>query len=199
MESKTKRYLTCAETAQLVRKQLKREFPGVKFSVKSSTYSGGASIRVSWTDGPTEAEVKGITSPYEGGGFDPMIDMAYYKETWLLPDGSATWAYSEGTEGSRGSNPGYSYAPPAGAELVSMGADYIFCDRDYSPAFMERGVEETCSYWGIADRPTVEASSYSGYGYLADTPAARVTPANVGGWGNTVRDLVHRHLAETRG
>ena len=37
-------YLTCAETAKLVRSALKAAFPGVKFSVCSSTYSGGASI-----------------------------------------------------------------------------------------------------------------------------------------------------------
>ncbi|WP_338423309.1 LPD29 domain-containing protein, partial [Xylella fastidiosa] len=46
------KYLTCAETAKLVRKALKESFPDIKFSVKSSNYSGGASIRVSWIDGP---------------------------------------------------------------------------------------------------------------------------------------------------
>ena len=45
METK---YLSCAETAKLVRTALKKNFPGVKFSVRSSVYSGGASIDVSW-------------------------------------------------------------------------------------------------------------------------------------------------------
>jgi hypothetical protein len=45
-------YLSCAETAKLVRKVLKTAFQGVKFSVRSDTYSGGASIDIRWTDGP---------------------------------------------------------------------------------------------------------------------------------------------------
>jgi len=32
--------------------RLKESFPGIKFSVKSSTYSMGASIRIRWLDGP---------------------------------------------------------------------------------------------------------------------------------------------------
>ena len=42
----TTRYLTCAETAKLVRKALKEAFPDVKFSVRSNVYSGGASLSV---------------------------------------------------------------------------------------------------------------------------------------------------------
>ena len=40
------RYLTCAETAKLARAALKQAFPGVRFSVRSDTYAGGASIHV---------------------------------------------------------------------------------------------------------------------------------------------------------
>ena len=45
------RYLTTAETAKLVRERLKAEFPGVRFSVRSQSYSGGSSIHVGWLDG----------------------------------------------------------------------------------------------------------------------------------------------------
>lgn len=38
-----KTYQSCAETAKLLRQALKESFPGVKFSVRSSTYAGGAS------------------------------------------------------------------------------------------------------------------------------------------------------------
>ncbi|WP_180273430.1 LPD29 domain-containing protein [Pseudomonas amygdali] len=34
----TTRYLTCAETAKLVRKSLKEAFPDAKFSVRGNTY-----------------------------------------------------------------------------------------------------------------------------------------------------------------
>ena len=59
-------YLTVAETAKLVRQALKQQLPGVKFSVRSSSYSGGASIDVTWTDGPQTAAVDAVVRPYTG-------------------------------------------------------------------------------------------------------------------------------------
>lgn len=46
MSTVTVKRLTCAETAKLVRKELKKHFPGQKFSVRSHTYAGGASISI---------------------------------------------------------------------------------------------------------------------------------------------------------
>ena len=43
------RYLSAVETARLVRKALKARFPDVRFSVRSDSYAGGASVRVGWT------------------------------------------------------------------------------------------------------------------------------------------------------
>ena len=57
-----KKYLSCAETAKYVRIALKNYFPGVKFSVRSNIYSGGASIDVSWVFGPTTKEVDTVAS-----------------------------------------------------------------------------------------------------------------------------------------
>jgi len=45
-------YVSVAETAKLVRAALKAAFPGITFSVRSKSYSMGASISVRWTDGP---------------------------------------------------------------------------------------------------------------------------------------------------
>jgi hypothetical protein len=80
-------YLSCAETAKLVRNALKPAFPGVKFSVRSSTYAGGASIHIGWTDGPQEAEVDKVVQPYAGSSFDGMIDLKTSNTDWLYPDG----------------------------------------------------------------------------------------------------------------
>ena len=127
------RYLTVAETAKLVRRAIGSKFPGVKFSVRSSSYSGGASINISWTDGPRQPEVESIASGFAGADFDGMIDMAIHNESWLLPDGSAELASSPGTEGSRGTLPGFvSDAPHPNAELVRFSADYVFCNRHIS-------------------------------------------------------------------
>jgi len=48
--------------AKNIRKDLSIHFPGQKFSVRKNGYS---SITVSWTDGPTEEEVRGIVQKHE--------------------------------------------------------------------------------------------------------------------------------------
>jgi hypothetical protein len=97
------RYLTCAETAKLVRTALKGAFPGEKFSVRSSTYAGGASIDVSWTDGPTVRDVDRVVQPFAGADFDGMQDLKTYRG-----------------------------AQPLDGEKVSFGADFVQTHRRIS-------------------------------------------------------------------
>ena len=113
-------YLSCAETAKLVRAALKESFPGVKFSVKSSNYAGGASINIRYENGPTYKQVKEVASMFEGAYFDGMTD---YK----------------------GSN----YGSLDGNE-VRFGADFIFVNRKFTKAFLEGAVEAVCKYYGYA-------------------------------------------------
>jgi len=103
--------LDTTEVAKRLRKVLKETFPGVKFSVRSDKYSGGSSINVGWTDGPTAEAVDKVVCRYEGAGFDGMQDLKYYKDdvTFVLPDGSI--------------------------EHVHMGVDYIHTHRDLSETF----------------------------------------------------------------
>lgn len=124
------RYLSAAETAKLVRLALKREFPGVKFSVRSKTYSGGASIDVSWVDGPTSSEVDRVIGVYAGGDFDGMIDLKISNEHWLNPDGTAAVAHAGG--GGSTIPDRYGDAPTPSAQLVRFGADYVFTHRTIS-------------------------------------------------------------------
>jgi hypothetical protein len=137
-----KEHLSCAETAKLVRKSLKQQFPGVKFSVRSDTYSGGASIDVSWTDGPTSSEVDTVTNAYRGADFDGMVDLKSYNESWLEPDGSASLAHAQGTENSRGCHPEVFGDPTPNSRLVSFGADFIFSHRKFSTKWREEIVTE---------------------------------------------------------
>lgn len=67
-----------AACADAVRAELKKVFPFVKFSVKSSTFSMGDSVSVSWSDGPTTKEVDPIIGKYQYGHFDGMQDLYEY-------------------------------------------------------------------------------------------------------------------------
>ena len=107
----TTQYLSCAETAKLVRAALKESFPGIRFSVRSSTYSMGASINISYTNGPTYDAVKNVVAMFEGAYFDGMTD---YK--------------------------GYNYSSLDGVE-TSFGANYIFVRRELTVEVMQAAVQ----------------------------------------------------------
>lgn len=98
------------EVAKLVRKALKDNFPGIKFSVRTDKASYSHALNISWTDGPTSKAVENVVEEYKGGDFNGMEDI-YEPERHLLsnPDGSV--------------------------ELVRYGADYIFCRRDLTEEF----------------------------------------------------------------
>lgn len=64
--------------AKNVRIELKKAFPKVKFKVTTSRYSGGDSLRASWVDGPTTAQVDAIIQKYSAGSFNGMDDMYTY-------------------------------------------------------------------------------------------------------------------------
>lgn len=63
-----------AKASAQIKQALRVKWPQVKFSVKSSVYSGGDSVHVSWTDGPTVDQVQPIVRFYEYGTFDGMTD-----------------------------------------------------------------------------------------------------------------------------
>jgi hypothetical protein len=152
METK---YLSCAETAKLVRTALKKNFPGVKFSVRSSVYSGGASIDVSWVLGPTAKEVDAVAGQYESADFDGSIDMETRYDHWLLPDGSVIIKHGPGTEGSMGYIPAVSNPMPDGAIPVSFGAHYVQCQRRYAdrwegePILINQVAADMCKLQGL--------------------------------------------------
>ena len=128
-----KEYLSCADTAKLVRQTLKRAFPGQKFGVRSSTYSMGASISVHYTGGPASADVEALVCCYESSHFDGSIDMAFSHSSWLEPDGGACIAHSPGSVGSMGLfQPVYNDRPSLTSRLVSFGADSIHVSREPS-------------------------------------------------------------------
>lgn len=112
------RYITPADTAKLVRAAIKTAFPTIKFTVKTKTYSGGASISVGWEDGPLTADVERVAKQFAGATFDGMIDLKSHHDSIL--DG----------------------------EKVSYGADFIFCSRSFSAEFLRRRAAKVAQRYG---------------------------------------------------
>lgn len=144
-------YLTPAETARFIRRALKREFPTTKFSVRSSSYSGGGSVRLLWTDGPTRKAVETVAKPYEGATFDPMIDLKSYVPGELS----------------------YLDDPTRDGEAVHFGADYVFCERSYSEELARRIHAKLACAWSRepGDFPEVRQDGGSGWCLDWDHPS----------------------------
>ena len=74
-------YEPAKDTAKKIRKELKKAFPEIKFSVKSKTYSMGSSIRVEYAKetGIEREEVRNVTDQFKSSSFDGMQDMKISK------------------------------------------------------------------------------------------------------------------------
>lgn len=68
-------YASAKAGAANLRRHLKHAFPGVKFSVRSDTFSGGDSIDIRWSMGPAVKEVEAISRQYQEGHFNGMEDI----------------------------------------------------------------------------------------------------------------------------
>jgi len=76
-----KNYKNRVVATKNIKIELKRFFPKTTFKVRSKSYSGGDSIDVSWTDGPTSDAVNEIIRKYQAGRFDGMTDCYDYQST----------------------------------------------------------------------------------------------------------------------
>ena len=83
---------TLVAAAKNLRSQLRLAFPGHKFSVTTDRFSGGDSLRVSWTDGPAVSRVEAIASQYKAGGFNGYDDIyEYNRSAWAQAFGDAKY------------------------------------------------------------------------------------------------------------
>lgn len=123
------KYLTCTETAKMVRKILKEAYPMIKFSVRSSTYSMGASIHIEYWGGPTEKEIEDLVGILQGASFDGMTDCKSYHACYI--DG----------------------------ELVRSGADFIFINRKFTAAMLKPIADEVCARWQIESAEIINCAS----------------------------------------
>jgi hypothetical protein len=73
--NKMKKQSEQAAAAKAIKSELKAEFPTVKFSVTSESFSMGDAVRVSWTDGPITSAVNELIKKYQYGNFNGMEDI----------------------------------------------------------------------------------------------------------------------------
>lgn len=80
--------------AKNIRVELKRAFPAVRFLVRTSRFSMGDSITVTWTDGPTSSQVDAIIDRYSAGSFDGSQDVyTYERNAWTDAFGDAKYVH----------------------------------------------------------------------------------------------------------
>lgn len=118
------KYLDATEVAKLVRKRLKAHFPNQKFSIRTSKYSGGASIRVKWTNGVAKTKVEKVVGYLHGATFDGMQDLKEYHDSLLMDE-----------EGN--------------IQEVHFGNDFIFLDREYTEDVLKKHGKKICKRLGI--------------------------------------------------
>lgn len=155
MPTQTKRYLSAAETAALVRGAVKDAHPGVKFSVRCRP--GGGTIDVGWTDGPTTRQVEATAKRYAGATFDGMTDMREHHDSILSTD--------------------------EGAEVVSFGADFVHCHRTLSAEFRAELESEIAEFTGLPYHPGT-AYHASALGDRFDGPRELCRNSHGTSWGS---------------
>lgn len=67
-----------AQAAKAIRQELKKAFPNIKFTVRSSSFSMGDDVRIDYVNGVPSKEVEKIVNKYQAGQFDGMQDLYEY-------------------------------------------------------------------------------------------------------------------------
>lgn len=157
------KYLSCAETAKLMRQALKESFPDIKFGVKSKVYSGGASITVRWLDGPNDAQVDAVVDQFSGSYFDGMID--YKGSKYHKLDG----------------------------EEISFGADFVFTVRDRSDAHIEKAIALVVAEYGAFNLPENPLVAFHNGDLIYVTPLGNADGEVHWSWQNLINKASAKH------
>jgi hypothetical protein len=73
---KTERTITAVETAKIIKKELKKLYPLIKFSVRTKIWT----IYIDYEDGYKRKEIEDIADKYQGSDFDGMQDLQTYRK-----------------------------------------------------------------------------------------------------------------------
>ena len=78
--TEAKRY-SPTETATIIKRVLEERWPEVKWSVRTSFFSGGNAVDIRWKGGPEQREIWLWGQQFTAGSFDGMIDLYTYDST----------------------------------------------------------------------------------------------------------------------
>jgi hypothetical protein len=89
------------KAAKSIKADLRLRWPDIPFRVRSSTFAGGSSVRISWFAGPTKEAVYKAVERYEEGTFDGMTDSYTYNTdpaavAFRAKNGSARYIICQG-------------------------------------------------------------------------------------------------------
>ena len=115
-------YIQPTEVAKRIRASLRHVWPETRFSVRTSQYAGGASVDVSYTDGPAQSFVESLLKSFTGARVSREGDGMDRHET-TLADGSA----------------------------VHYGIQHVFVRRAVSPEVRERVSASLAARLGVAN------------------------------------------------
>ena len=120
-------WLDVTRIAAMLGYRLGLRHPGTRFSVKSRRYASGDSIRVVWTDGPPEDDVREVAGGYGSLRLKSGTDVYRRVSHWLIPGqgGRNPLVLREDTANASGE---VAPRPDDGIWAVS-GADHIDCKR----------------------------------------------------------------------
>lgn len=188
-------YASAKLGAANIRIQLKKAFPGIKFSVTSEYYSGGNSINIRWAMGPTTKEVEAITGKYQEGHFNGMEDIYEYDHSNIWTDlfGGAKYVSENREDGDTFHTIAGHLCDIFGIERPANNAFWnLRGDEDDKINGTTRGLLSCTSFpagaviTGVEHMPDGEENENVGYGrtgfaryyrILFTDPAAKITPA----------------------
>ena len=151
------------DTAKNIKAELTQIWPAVKFSVVTD-HPG--SIRVRWTDGPSDKQVEEVVDKYESGHFDGMVDSYEYDRS----------AYGKAVD------------------AVLGRVRYVFTVRHTSDALIQKAIDRVAKEYSRTAELDVTVERFKAGDLFSLTPFEDDRGGMVGYWG--FQSLIHRELSK---
>lgn len=179
--------IDAAAVAAVVRRQLKRQFPSTRFSVRTRRASMSVTVTASWTDGPASARIRAMLDWVEDATFDGMTDCRRRRGPVNIADIADEQTRAE------------LRALTGGVQLMRTASHWLDTAREYSPQAWDRVAEEIHRQHGLViDRDEHGVPLHQAGGQLLPLGATlQLGATTLGGRDFTFREVAWRWLAQT--